>query len=337
VIGGSVAKKKPKPIVDTSIDYATRLDALKKKHGDAVFLKTSDPERIPTRFLRLNTALGGGLPKGRVIELYGKEGSYKSTMCLMLMADVAKHTGKRVVYLDHEHAFTGAYADALGVTEIIPGDYDDWVLQPRFFEMGADAALDLVGSGEVALVVLDSIAHLQTLAEMQTDVAKDLVGIKARKISQFLYKATPLFDETGAILCCINQLREKVGVMFGNPETTPGGRALKHTATIRMRMGVKQVENHPELKDVVVKLIKNKITGQYPEIIYRASVDCGFDLSGELLDACIDADIVKVVPKTGYVFPGEHTFKLKAKAKEAAEEAREPLLKRLAAMYSSEE
>jgi recombination protein RecA len=313
-----------------SASYADKLAAMKKKHGDSVFLKTSDPERVPTRFLRLNTALGGGLPKGRVIEMYGKEGSFKSTLCLSLMADVAVHTGKRVLYLDHEHAFTGAYAEALGVSDVIPGDYEDWVLQPRFFELGADAAVELASSGEVALIVLDSVAQLETKAEMEGDVEKNFIGMKARKISQWLYKMTPVLNETGAILICINQLREKIGVMFGNPETTPGGRALKHAASIRMRLGLHQVKDHPELKDVVLKIVKNKLTGLYPEITYRAVVNKGFDLRSELLDACVEADLVKVEPGRGFVFPGgKHAFKSKAKAIEAAEAASETLMKHL--------
>jgi recombination protein RecA len=315
---------------ESSKSYEDRLAALKKKHGDSVFLKASDPDRVPTRFLRLNSALGGGLPKGRVIEMYGKEGSYKSTLCLSLMADVAVATGKRVVYLDHEHAFTGAYAETLGVSEVIPGNYDDWVLQPRFFELGADAAVDLASSGEVALIVLDSIAQLETKAEMEGDVEKNFIGMKARKISQWLYKMTPVLSETGAILICINQLREKIGVMFGNPETTPGGRALKHAASIRMRLGLHQVKDHSELKDVVFKIVKNKLTGLYPEITYRAVVNEGFDLRTELLDACVDAGLVKVEPGRGFVFPGgKHAFKSKAKAVEAAEAARKVLMAHL--------
>ncbi|KAF0498934.1 recombinase RecA [Pediococcus acidilactici] len=255
--------------------------------GDAVDTQIST---IPSGSLALDDALGvGGYPKGRIVEIYGPESSGKTTVALHAVAEVQKQGGT-AAYIDAENAMDPAYATNLGV------NIDDLLLsQPDTGEEGLAIADALVSSGAIDLVVIDSVAALVPRAEIDGEMGDAHVGLQARMMSQALRKLSGSINKTKTIALFINQIREKVGIMFGNPETTPGGRALKFYATIRLE--VRRAEQIKDGSDVIgnrvkIKVVKNKVAPPFK----RAEVDImygeGISQTGEMIDMAVEKDIV---------------------------------------------
>lgn len=255
--------------------------------GDAADTKIST---ISSGSLALDNALGvGGYPRGRIIEVYGPESSGKTTVALHAVAEVQKQGGT-AAYIDAENALDPAYATNLGV------NIDDLLLsQPDTGEQGLEIADALVSSGAVDLLVVDSVAALVPRAEIDGEMGDAHVGLQARLMSQALRKLSGTINKTHTIAMFINQIREKVGVMFGNPETTPGGRALKFYATVRLE--IRRAEQIKEGTDVIgnrvrIKVVKNKVAPPFK----RAEVDImyghGISQTGELVDMAVEKDIV---------------------------------------------
>ena len=255
--------------------------------GDAVDTQIST---IPSGSLALDDALGvGGYPKGRIVEIYGPESSGKTTVALHAVAEVQKRGGT-AAYIDAENAMDPAYATNLGV------NIDDLLLsQPDTGEEGLAIADALVSSGAIDLVVIDSVAALVPRAEIDGEMGDAHVGLQARMMSQALRKLSGSINKTETIALFINQIREKVGIMFGNPETTPGGRALKFYATIRLE--VRRAEQIKDGSDVIgnrvkIKVVKNKVAPPFK----RAEVDImygeGISQTGEMIDMAVEKDIV---------------------------------------------
>ena len=255
--------------------------------GDAVDTQIST---ITSGSLALDDALGvGGYPKGRIVEIYGPESSGKTTVALHAVAEVQKRGGT-AAYIDAENAMDPAYATNLGV------NIDDLLLsQPDTGEEGLAIADALVSSGAIDLVVIDSVAALVPRAEIDGEMGDAHVGLQARMMSQALRKLSGSINKTKTIALFINQIREKVGIMFGNPETTPGGRALKFYATIRLE--VRRAEQIKDGSDVIgnrvkIKVVKNKVAPPFK----RAEVDImygeGISQTGEMIDMAVEKDIV---------------------------------------------
>ena len=246
---------------------------------------------VPTGSLALDIALGvGGYPRGRIIECYGPESSGKTTVALHAIAEVQKRGGL-AAFIDAEHALDPAYAQAVGV------NIDELLLsQPDTGEQGLQIADALVQSGAVDIIVIDSVAALVPRAEIDGDMGDAHVGLQARLMSQALRKLSGMVNKTKTICFFINQLREKVGVMFGNPETTPGGRALKFYSTIRM--DVRRADTIKSDKEFVgnrtkIRIVKNKVAPPFKEVFVDIMYGQGLSQTGELLDMAADIDIVK--------------------------------------------
>lgn len=246
---------------------------------------------IPSGSLALDAALGvGGYPRGRIIEVYGPESSGKTTVALHAVAEVQKRGGT-AAYIDAENAMDPAYAEALGV------DIDSLILsQPNTGEEGLQIADTLIASGAIDILVVDSVAALVPRAEIDGDMGDSHVGLQARLMSQALRKLSGNISKTKTIAVFINQIREKVGVMFGNPETTTGGRALKFYSTIRMEIRrSEQIKNGTNVigNRTKIKIVKNKVAPPFK----RAEVDImygeGISKTGELLDMAVEQDLVK--------------------------------------------
>jgi len=271
------------------------LKKIEKDFGKGAIMRMGDDlntqiSTVSTGSLALDNALGvGGFPRGRIVEIYGPESSGKTTVALHAVAEVQKQGGT-AAYIDAENAMDPAYATALGV------NIDDLLLsQPDTGEQGLEIADALVSSGAVDIVVVDSVAALVPRAEIEGDMGDAHVGLQARLMSQALRKLSGSINKTKTIALFINQIREKVGIMFGNPETTPGGRALKFYSTIRLE--VRRAEQIKDGTDVIgnrtkIKVVKNKVATTFKVALVDIMYGHGISQTGELVDMAVDKDII---------------------------------------------
>jgi recombination protein RecA len=277
-------------------------------------------EALSTGALALDVALGvGGLPRGRVVEIFGPESSGKSTLALHVVAE-AQRNGGICAYIDAEHALDPVYAKAIGV------DIDELLIsQPDTGEQGLEIADMLVRSGALDVVVIDSVAALTPRAEIEGEMGDSHVGLQARLMSQALRKLTANLNRSQTIAVFINQLREKIGVMFGSPETTPGGRALKFYSSVRL--DIRRIESIKDGVEVVgsrtrVKVVKNKVAPPFRQAEFDIMYGKGISREGSLLDMAVELGIVK---KSGawYTYDGEQLGQGRENAKQFLAESPE--------------
>lgn len=295
---------------------------LEKDFGKGTVMKLGEGshvavETVPTGCLSLDLALGlGGVPKGRVIEVYGPESSGKTTVTLHMIAEVQKRGGI-AGFIDAEHALDPVYAKKIGV------DIDElYISQPDSGDQALEIAETMVRSGAVDIIVIDSVAALVPKQEIEGDMGDSHVGLQARLMSQALRKLTPVISKSNCVVIFINQLREKVGVMFGNPETTTGGRALKFYSSVRM--DVRRIEALKQGGEVVgnrtrVKIVKNKVAPPFREAEFDIMFGQGISREGDILDLAADKGVVN---KSGawYAYNGDKIGQGRENAKQYLKE-----------------
>ena len=275
----------------------TTLEKLDKTYGKGTVMRLSDSKVldipvISTGSLGLDLALGvGGVPRGRVVEIYGPESSGKTTLSMHCIAEAQKKGGL-AAFIDAEHAFDRAYAEKLGI------DTSNLLIsQPDNGEQALEIAEHLISSGAVDIIVIDSVAALVPRAELEGEMGDSKMGLQARLMSQALRKLTGVINKTGCCCIFINQLREKIGVMFGNPETTTGGNALKYYASVRL--DIRRVGQIKESADQIlgnrtrVKVVKNKVAPPFKVVEFDIMYGEGISKVGEIIDLAVELDIVK--------------------------------------------
>ncbi|KAA8787436.1 recombination protein RecA [Paenibacillus sp. 4624] len=306
-----------------ALDMALR--QIEKQFGKGSIMKLGESthmnvEVIPSGSLALDIALGtGGLPKGRIVEIYGPESSGKTTVALHAIAEVQR-AGGQAAFIDAEHALDPNYASKLGV------NIDELLLsQPDTGEQGLEIAEALVRSGAVDIIVIDSVAALVPKAEIEGEMGDSHVGLQARLMSQALRKLSGAISKSKTIAIFINQLREKVGVMFGNPETTPGGRALKFYSTVRL--DVRRIESIKSGNDITgnrtrIKVVKNKVAPPFKQAEVDIMYGEGISKEGSIIDIGTELDIVN---KSGawYSYEGERLGQGRENAKQFMKEHKE--------------
>ena len=299
------------------------LGQIEKQYGKGAVMRLGDPdaqmkvETIPTGSISLDLALGqGGIPKGRIIEIYGPESSGKTTVTLHMIAEVQKRGGI-AGFIDAEHALDPVYAKNIGV------DIDNlYISQPDSGEQALEIAETMVRSGAIDIVVVDSVAALVPKAEIEGDMGDAHMGLQARLMSQALRKLTAVISKSNCVVIFINQLREKLGVMFGNPETTTGGRALKFYSSVRL--DVRRIESIKQGGEVIgnrtrVKIVKNKVAPPFKEAAFDIMFGKGISMVGDILDVATNADII-VKSGAWFAYKGEKIGQGRENAKQYLED-----------------